>query len=198
MTTADNKFNPTLNASGEPRPDDESKLRIHMQTEAKAAGSTIDADGVLPILARWVGWYRLENAASRPADQLADAHEIVTLLTRLRDLMQPHNMSLEFRAHLQEGMRTFGVAAPDFVRLSVLAADARDKMPRPKQGKQVGTEAKYRAIRETYDAIRANTVPPMTVQACALLAAELVRDSVGTKVPTGRDELREITQGRNF
>lgn len=190
MTTADNKFNPSI--------DDEGKLRSFMQSEAKAAGATIDADAVLPILARWIGWYRLENAASKPSDQLADADEIVTLLTRLRDLMQPHNMSIEFRAHLQDGMRKLGVAAPDFVRLSVLAADARDKMPRPKQGKQVGTEAKYRAIRETYDAIRANTVPPMGVQVAALLAAELVRDAVGTKVPTGRDELREITQGRNF
>ena len=171
-------------------------LRQHILTVAKAEGVTIDADMVLLTLERWVGWYRMESEARTPKEQLSDADEIVTQLAKLRELMQPHNMNPDFRAHLQENMRALGVVAPDWSRLEACARDTQEKLRKPRQGERIGTEPKYRAIHETYNAIREYSKPAMGVESSAALAAELVRDAADVRVPTGRDELREITRGR--
>lgn len=169
--------------------------RLHMQIEAGKQGVTIDADAVLIVLARWVGWYRIEKESQSPKEQRSDAEEIVTLLERLRKRMSPDKINPEFRALLQENMRTLNVDAPDWARLERCAANAAAKLPTPKRGERTDTAPKYRAIRAVYEALRAHTNPQMDMEAADALAANLVRDAASVTVPTNRDELRKITRG---
>lgn len=177
---------------------DQAPLRHRMMDEAKAQGVSIDEDMVLSILARMIGWYRIESdrqIARTPREQRTEAEELVALLTELRSRLQPHNMSPDFRALLQDNMRELGVSAPDLSRLEVCARNAGERLPKPRKGERLDTGPKYNAIRQTYEAIRMYTVPSMNVEPAAALAADLVGIAAGVRVPTDRDELRAITRG---
>lgn len=177
---------------------DETAVKQRVLDEANSQGVTADIDFIVSTLARWIGWYRLESdveTSYTPKEQRTEAEEIVELLSQLRERMQPHNMSPSFRAELQENMRHLGVSAPDWARLEACARKAGEALPAPRRGERRDTEPKYNAIRRTYEAIRTGTTPPMSMEAAAALAAELVGIAAGIKTPTDRDELRKITRG---
>ncbi|MBB1471832.1 hypothetical protein H5368_02180 [Luteimonas sp. MC1782] len=174
---------------------DADAARIHMQTEASAHGVAIDADAVLTTLASCVGWYRVECEVQSPKEQRGNADRIVTLLTELRELMSLDYMSPDFRALLQENMRTLGVAAPDWAKLQVCATSARDNLRQPKRGERTSTAPKHHAIRRLYESVRASTTPQMGMELADELAATLFSGAAGVPTPTDRDELRKITRG---
>lgn len=177
---------------------DERAVKQRLLDEANVQGVTADGDFIVAVLARWIGWYRLESDAATaytPKEQRSEAEEIVELLSQLRERMQPHNMSPAFRVELQENMRRLGVNAPDWARLEACARKAGESLPAPRRGERLDTSSKYNAIRQTYEAIRTATTPPMDVEAAASLASELVWIAADIKTPQDRDELRKITRG---
>lgn len=177
---------------------DESTAKQRVLDEANSQGVRVDGDFVVATLARWIGWYRLESdveTSYTPKEQRTEAEEIIRLLTQLRERMQPHNMSPNFRAELQRNMQTLGVSAPDWARLEVCARKAGEALPAPRRAERRDTEPKYNAIRRTYEAILSATTPQMNVETAAALASELVGLAAGIKTPSDRDELRRITRG---
>ncbi len=185
--TAANHFDPNLR--------NETKLRQCIADVARKADVVIDAEQLLPVLARWVGWYRLESMPpynATPREQHAEADSIIATIQRLNE--QFASMSPDLRAHVNDKMRHLRLQVPEFARIIACVMAAKEELATPRNGEQPHKRPRDHAIRRVREAI-ADVAPALKDIDANNLAAELVGTELEVKAPSDAKELRRIVRG---
>lgn len=192
MSTS-NHFDPSL--------PDEMVLRQLIEDEANAASVDADIRSIVDELSRWCGWYRLETSPPYNAtirEQHAEADKLHDTLATLA--AQLHGMSPDLKAHFHDKLHTLSIASSAYElsrfaqRLQACAKAAGKDLGPAKTGKQSNTNARNNAIRGVAESIL-KFAPGMRLGVADSLAARLVGQALGIRVPEDARELRKIVRG---
>lgn len=173
----------------------EKELRQSIADVARDADVVIDAEQLLPVLARWVGWYRLESMPpynATPREQHAEADALIATIAKLQE--QFSGMSPNLRAHVKDKMRHLRIAEPELAQIKVCVMAAKEELATPRNGEQPHKRPRDHAIRRVREAI-ADVAPALKDIDANNLAAELVGIELSVNVPSDAKELRRIVRG---